>query len=184
MSTTRRQVLAAGTLALARPAAARAAQEQPRGDARVLVRLVALEQAAAFTYGTAGSSGILDDEAAATAFRFAGHEAAHARTLIGALEAAGGKAPAPPRGAADVDAVLRGLGDARTQPDLLRFAARLEGAALAAYHDAHRRIGDLWLLQTCTSIMANHGQHLTVLRSGLGADLLPTAFETGRGAVP
>jgi hypothetical protein len=58
-------------------------------------------------------------------------------------------------------------------------ALELERAAVAAYYRAHEDFGDLDFLPTLTSIMANHGQHLAVLRRVLGREPATLAFETG-----
>jgi hypothetical protein len=58
-------------------------------------------------------------------------------------------------------------------------AAELERAAVAAYYRAHESFGDLAFLPTLTSIMANHGQHLALLRRELGHRPATLAFETG-----
>jgi ferritin-like protein len=53
----------------------------------------------------------------------------------------------------------------------------LETRTIAAYQDAARSLEDGELLKTLAAIMANHGQHLVVLREALGRDPVPGAFE-------
>lgn len=60
------------------------------------------------------------------------------------------------------------------------FALELEAMAVAAYHDAHRRLRDVALLKTAASVMATEGQHLVVVRRALGRAPVPRAFETER----
>jgi hypothetical protein len=53
----------------------------------------------------------------------------------------------------------------------------LETRTIAAYQDAARSLEDGELLKTLAAIMANHGQHVVVLREALGRDPVPGAFE-------
>ena len=103
----------------------------------------------------------------ATARLFGEDCAEHARGLSIALSNRGsapaGQVPTEPRSAA-LDAALG-----------------LEEETVAAYYRAHAHFEDLVLLPTLTSIMANHGQHLAVLRGRLGERPATLAFETGAG---
>jgi len=177
----RRELLLRGSALAAAPLllGPRAALAQGDSDAAILESAIGLEQVSAFAYATMAGSGRLDATAKALARRFARHERAHADALRTQLEALGGEAPPEPRTVAEVDRVLRGLGAARSQADLLTFAIALESAAVAAYHDAHQRLQDPKILQTAASIMANEGQHLAVLRRTLNQEPVPFAFETG-----
>jgi rubrerythrin len=157
----------------------RTAFAQTAGDAEVLEAAVGLEQVAVFAYDTVLDRGLLDDRLARVARRFRDQEQEHADALTRALGDLSGRPPARPRGVADVDAVAKGLGDVRSRRDAVEFAIALETAAVAAYHDAQRRLGDARLLQTGASIMANEGQHLVVLRQAAGREPVPNAFETG-----
>jgi hypothetical protein len=58
-------------------------------------------------------------------------------------------------------------------------ALELETEAIATYYRAHADFGDQAFLPTLTSIMANHGQHLALLRRRLGQEPATLAFETG-----
>ena len=79
----------------------------------------------------------------------------------------------------DIDGVVKGIGDLRSQADVANFAIELELAAVAAYYDAHAKLVDAKLLQTGAAIMANEAQHLVVLRQAAKQDPVPHAFETG-----
>ena len=68
-----------------------------------------------------------------------------------------------------------------SQADAVNAAIALELAAIAAHHDAQRRLVDGKLLQTGVSIMAAEAQHLVVLREAAGQDPVPRAFEDGSG---
>jgi len=69
----------------------------------------------------------------------------------------------------------------------LALAYELESAALAAYMDAAPRFYTSAPRTLDTSLAAAHGQHLVVLRQGLGADLsasVPEAFDGGQVPPP
>lgn len=174
-----RRALAAAPLLLLGAAAPAAAAAKGEGDAAVLESAIGLEQAAAFAYRTAAGTTGLDARTVLTLERFGRHEDQHAAALRTALESLGGTAPPPPRTLAEIDRVLPGLGQARSRTDVLQFAVELESAQVATYHDAHAKLSEPRILQTVATIMGCQGQHLAVLRAALGAEPLPSAFETG-----
>jgi rubrerythrin len=153
---------------------------QTSGDVVILENAIDLEHVAVIVYDMAISGGLLSPAVLRIARRFRDHERQHADTLATALTDLGGTPPAPPKGAAPVDKVVKGLGDVKTQSDIANFAIELETAAVAAYHDAHVKLIEARLLQTAASIMANEGQHLVVLRRLVRKDPVPFAFETGQ----
>lgn len=157
----------------------RSAFAQTTGDAGILERAITLERITVIAYDAAIDGGLLSPAVLRTARRFRAHERAHADALTTALSDLGGIPPAPPEGPADVERVVKGLGDVRSQADVVGFAIELETAVVAAYHDAHAKLIETRLLQTAASIMANEGQHLAVLRMTAGRDPVPNAFETG-----
>jgi rubrerythrin len=148
-------------------------------DDAILGKAITLERVAVLAYDTAADSGHLSPALRSVARRFRAHEQAHADVLTKALTDLGGTPPAAPRGVADVDKFVKGLGDVKSQADVLSFAIELETAAVAAYYDAHAKLVAARLLQTGASIMASEGQHLVVLRKAAGTDLVPSAFENG-----
>jgi hypothetical protein len=152
---------------------------EAKGDGAVLASAITLERIAVIAYGAAIDGGLLSPRLQAIARRFRGHEQQHANTLITALTDLGGTPPDPPTGVADVDSVAKGLGDVRSQADVVSFAIELETAAVAAYYDAHAKLIEARLLQTGASIMASEGQHLVVLRKAARQEPVPNAFETG-----
>ncbi len=158
---------------------ARTAFAEARGDAAILQSAITLERVAVIAYDIAIGGRLLSPAMRRVARRFRDHEQRHADTLTTALTDLGGQPPEPPKGIDDVDEVVKGLRDARSQADLLAFFIELELAAVAAYHEAHAKLVEGRLLQTAASIMANEGQHLVVLRKAAGRDPLPRAFETG-----
>lgn len=160
-------------------ASVRDAFAQATGDAAILQKAINLEQVAVIAYDTALGGGLLSPAASRTMRRFRDHEQRHADTLTTALTDLGGSPPPPPKGIADVDKVVKGLGDVKTQADIVNVMIELELATVAAYHEAHRNLVETRLLQTCATITANEGQHLVVLRTIVGDDPVPNAFETG-----
>jgi len=177
---TRRGALAAGAaVAVGVPATARAARAG--GDLPLIKAALRIEQAAAFAYDDVVHAGELRPPLDDLARRLEEHARAHARALSTAAEALGGAASPAPRSAAEVEGVLPGFAAARGENALLRWFLSLETAAVAAYHDAHRRLEEPALLPTVASIMAVDGQHLVVLREALQREPVPDAFEVGRG---
>lgn len=141
---------AAGVLALAL-ARPRATLAQGDGDSELIAALIELERRLERAYGAAGS---------ATDELFATHSREHAEGLEQALRNRGGR---PPEGPAAGGAPLE-----------------LEARAVASCHRAIGELRDGRLLPTFAAIMANHGQHLVVLRERAGRNPIPAAFETGR----
>jgi len=149
-------------------------------DGEVLRSAIALEQVAVLAYDTAIASKRLDPTFLRVATRLRDHERQHAAALTAALRELGGSPPRKPSGIADVDRVVKGLRDVKTQSDIATFAIELESAAVSAYYEAHQKLTLAKLLQTAASIMADEGQHLVVLRQAIGRDPVPSAFVTGR----
>jgi rubrerythrin len=145
------------------------------GDAAILASAIKLENTAVAAYAAAVKSGLLTPPVRRAAVLFGRQEAEHAAALTAALKALGGT---PPTGT-DVKLLAR-LKGVRTQKQVLEFAVELETMAVAAYHDAARRLQGARLLQTGAQIMSNEGQHLVVLRQALGKDPVPNAFEAGK----
>ena len=148
----------------------------PDGD--ILASAIELERIAVLAYGAALDSKLLSRELAQVMRSFRDHEQAHADVLTTALKDLGGTPAAEPT-LADVDSVVKGLGDLKSQADVVNFAIELELAAVAAYHDAQSKLVDAKLQQTGASIMANEGQHLVVLRQAVDKEPVPNALETG-----
>lgn len=152
---------------------------QSSGDTAIVEGAVGIEQIAVFAYATALDSGLLDKDTTVVAKLFRDHEQEHADALISVLMDLNGTVPPKPKSVADVDKVTKGLGDVKSQADILSFAIELETAGVAAYYDANQKLQDSKLLQTAAAIMANEGQHLVVLRQAVKKDPVPNAFETG-----
>ena len=145
--------LAAAALACARPAAALA---QATADVAMLERAIEIERRLDIAYGGEPGEGL--DQAPL----FARQCRAHARGLEIALRNRGGRVP-PDGGSVPVAANVLAI----------------ENEAVGLYHDAIGEVGDERLVPIFAAVMANHGQHLVVLRQRLGRDPIPVAFETG-----
>lgn len=158
----------------------RSAFAQDDEDGAVLQSAITLERVTVIAYDTVIGGGLLSPPVSGVLRGFRAQERQHADALTTALTDLGGTPPSPPEGVADVEKIVEGLEDVRSQADVLSFLIELETAAVAAYFDAHSKLGEAKLLQTGASIMANEGQHLVVLRRAAGRRLLPNAFETGK----
>jgi rubrerythrin len=181
-----------------------------RGSSRVLVLALVLVATAALATGC-GEDAATEGEKAADAVLLnealaheltAVHAYAHGRLLLrGELGAVGREFRAQAQEhVSGITKALRGLGgetDAeaeeldysalKTQADFLSFAYELENAALAAYVSIAPRLETYGPRALATSLAANHAQHLTILRQGLGAGLAasaPEALETGDSPSP
>lgn len=155
------------------------AQADGDGDAPILARAINLERVTVLAYDSVIAGRLLSPSVRGVLRRFRRHEQEHEDALVSALRSLGGTPPAPPEGLADIDEVVEGLRDVRSQADVLSFLIELETAAVAAYFDAQAKFTEPKLLQSGASIMANEGQHLVVLRRTAGRDPVPNAFETG-----
>ena len=173
---TRRAVLRRGALAgtapvllLGRASPAAAAEFS---EPEIISAAVVLEQRAAFLYRAGLAEDYLRPGLTALTRRLGGHAREHVAVLQTILEAMGGTAPDPPGG-------VRGLGSVRTQRQFAELAIELESELVAGYHRALQVLDDPKLVQTVGSIMASGGQHLVLLRTALGREPVPSAFETG-----
>ena len=156
------------------------AEADGNGDAPIMAKAINLERVTIIAYDSVLAGGLLTPALSGVLRRFRAQEQEHADALITSLTSLGGIPPAPPKGVADVDKVVEGLRDVRTRADVLSFLIELETAGVAAYFDAHAKLGEAKLLQLGASIMANEGQHLAVLRRASGQEPVPNAFETGQ----
>jgi hypothetical protein len=148
-------------------------------DGTILERTITLERVAVLAYDTILGGDRLTDHIAGQVRLLRGHEQQHADVMTKALTDLGGTPPPAPSGVKDVDKVVKGLSDVRTQADVLSFAIELETALVAAYYDAQAKLVEAKLLQTAASIMADEGQHLVVLRQAADRPPVPNALETG-----
>lgn len=149
-------------------------------DDRTILRLsLELERVVVLAYELALSSGYLDRRLQAAVATIAGQERQHADALSVFLRQLGAPLPPAPRGIAAVDAVVPGLGHARSGRELLSVLTELEGVAVYSYYLGIQRLYDQKLVQTATAILADESQHLVILREAAGQDPLPRPFEVG-----
>jgi rubrerythrin len=148
-------------------------------DTTLLTKAITLEHVSVLAYDTILGRGLLSGRVEALTRTLRGHEQQHADTLTTALTDLGGTPPPAPAGVADVDAVVKGLGDIKTEADVLAFAIALETAAVAAYYDVQAKFVQSKLVQRGAAIMAAEGQHLVVLRQAARRPAVPAALETG-----
>lgn len=168
-------VVAAGAIPLLW--SARTALADSSTDVPLMQNAITLELSTVIAYDTVIGGAALSPALRTVLRGFRAHEQAHADTLTTALTDLGGAPPPPPKGAAAVDKYAKGLGAVRSQADALSFLIELEMAAVAAYFDAAGKLGEARLLQTSATIIANHGQHLAILRRRAGRAPVPNAFE-------
>ena len=157
----------------------RSAFAQSDADAPVMQSAINLERVSVLAYDTLIDGGLLSPALRTVLRGFRAQEQQHADALTKALTDLGGTPPPAPQGVADVDEVVKGLRDVRSQAEVVSFLVELETATVAAYFDGMGKLGEAKLLQTGASIMANEGQHLVVLRQAAGRPRVPNAFETG-----
>jgi rubrerythrin len=151
-----------------------------RGDLGVLESAIKLERVAVLAYDTMIGRGLLSPRARRIARHVAAQEQEHVDGLVAAMTALRATPPPKQTTVKDIDAVAKGIGDVRSQSDILAFAIELETAIVAAYDDAIGNLIDDKLLQTAASIVANEGQHLVLLRRAAGKPPVPHAFEPDR----
>jgi ferritin-like protein len=179
---TRRALLGTGAAAIALaldPRGAPPAGAAGLDDSSILTLNLRVEQVVALAYELALAGGRLDRHTQGTLTAIAGQERQHADALAAFLRELGGPLPAPPRGIAAVDAVVPGLGRARTQSDVLAVLADLERVSVHAYYLGIQQLYDQKLVQTATAVLGDESQHLVVLRHALGRDPVPFALELG-----
>jgi hypothetical protein len=155
--TTRRGALGAaltGAAALALGGTARADDDEAAATAAALQKLIAREQAASFAYWRAGPRLLA---------RLGTQDAQHALALRAHLESVARPAPAQPRTAADLDPGAARVAAARGGQARRRAAIALERELIDVYAGSLAALYDPNTVRTAATIMASHGQHLTVL---------------------
>jgi len=139
-----------------------------QGDIAVLNKVLALEHTAIAAY-TAGIP-LLSGHARAAAAEFLGHELAHAEKLAATIRGAGGK-PRPPQ-------ANYALGNPSDEAQVLRLLNVTESSLVNAYLIAIPKLAPGWLRAVAAGILANEGQHISVLQAVQGHPPAPAAFVT------
>ena len=141
-----------------------------RADVKILNAALDLEYELIAAY-TAGIP-LLAGAGKTAAQRFLGQDLSHAGELQGLVHEAGGKSNKPQPS--------YDLGRPRTGTDVLRLLHSLESAMIAAYLDAIPSLSAGHVRASVASMVANEGQHVSILRAVLGLPPIPSAFVTGR----
>ncbi len=153
----------------ANPALSKLALRPSRADVPVLNGLLEVEYLAAYAY--TASVPVLDQADALTAVQFLHHELAHI-TVLHTLILNAGATPIQQRSEYP-------LGSQGGRSELLSMLRRIEGRALTAYLGAIPKLSPGGVRAIASSIMANEGQHISVLRSALGLKPVPAALASG-----
>jgi rubrerythrin len=143
-----------------------------QSDNQVIAFALGLEQLESAFYKAANTRGALTGTAAALAKSFGGHENQHAQALSQLLNQLGGKPPPAPK-------AKFGLSG---QTSFLRTAVALEDLGVAAYDGALPLVKTPDVLSALGSIANVEARHSAALRSLVGQDPAPTAFDKGKPA--
>ena len=138
-------------------------------DIDLLNHLLELEHMTVAAY-TAGIP-LLPPSARMAGQRFLTQELSHAGELSGLVRQAGGVAIKSREG--------YNLGHTRNGDDVLKLLHELERSQVAGYLQAIPKISLASTRAALAAVMANDAQHISVLRSQLGRQPVPTALVTG-----
>jgi hypothetical protein len=139
-----------------------------RTDISVLNAVLDLEHAAVFAY-IAGIP-LLSGHTRGAAAQFLGHELAHVSKLESTIRGAGGE-PNPARSSYP-------LTNPRGAAQVLDILSTTESTLIDAYLGAIPKLEPGWLRAVAAGILANQGQHLSVLKLLQGRRPVPSAFVT------
>jgi rubrerythrin len=134
-----------------------------QGDAGIVAYALFLERLETAFYEGAIASGKLSGRALELFRGFAVEEAAHIKSLEGALQQLGGEEPAMPK--------LRFVFE--NQPGILDTALQLETVGAGAYLGQARRIESKQILSAALSIHTVEGRHAAALAQLLGRPITP-----------
>jgi bacterioferritin (cytochrome b1) len=137
-------------------------------DISILNGVLDLEYTAIAAY-TAGIP-LLSGHARGAAAQFLGHELSHASKLVSTIKGAGGK-PHP-------QAANYPLTNPKDAAGVLDILNTTESSLVDAYLAAIPRLMPGWLRSVAAGILANEGQHISVLRALQGRRPVPAAFVT------
>lgn len=176
MRATRRQILAAaGAASLTAAPLARAADPDRERAIRAARAAVAGEQRAAVGLEAIANSDVLGEDRIETMRVLLDHTRAHVSVLEKLFVSQTGEdRPLPP-----TRTQIPGLDDLDGEREALRLALRLQEEAVAAHLDAIRLYRNPLMLRLIAGAMGTDAQHLAMLRSLLGEEPVPAAFERG-----
>lgn len=138
-------------------------------DAQLLVPLIGTEMLAAFGYQQILSARLLSPRGNRLAQRLMGQEHEHLTALSGELQRLAGTPPTPITTVAEADRILTGRQSPQTiesvhnEHDAIILLARLEWMLEGAYIAAIKQLQAPRLLRLSGQILANEGQHATML---------------------
>jgi len=142
------------------------------GDVGILNTALGLEYQGIAAYQVGAESKLLKPATLKVAVQFQSDHKKHAEALASTIVKLGGT-PVSAMKPADYNFPTSKL---KTEADVLKFAAGLEGGAVSAYLGAVPAFADRELAKVAASILGNEAQHLSLLRSALGENPDPTAF--------
>jgi len=140
-----------------------------RPDVPILERLLRLEYHQAYAY--TASIPRLDAYGANAARWFLRHELEHIGTVSTLLKSGGVK---PNTSAGEFH-----LGRAGKSSEVLGVLHRLEAETIGAYVHAVAKLSNGQLRAVASAILANEGQHLSILRRAQGLEPVPSALLSG-----
>ena len=182
MRATRREAIAAaGAASIAGGAAlgagaVRAADDPERERAkRALRAAVQAEQTTAVAFEAIANSDLIGEEHVETMRVLLDHARAHVAALEKLYETQTGEdRPLPP-----TRTKVPGLDALTRREQALELALRLEEEAIARYLDAIRLYRNTAMLRLIAGALGTDAQHLVLLRTLLGREPVPSAFERG-----
>lgn len=154
-----------------------AAGNANQADIDALNAIIGLDHEAVAAYEIAVGSGLLTPGVVPVARLFQGHHKGHRDALITEIRKAGGR----PAEAKSIDAYAADIGAAslKTEADILRLAASLEGAAVNVYIGAIAQLGNRDQARLVGQLVADETMHWTVLTSALNERLPDQALSFG-----
>jgi ferritin-like protein len=163
-------VAGCGLIPTTRPALTKISVTVTRTDIPILEGLLEMEYRLAYAYA-ASLPPLFDDKYGTRVARWFLHqELAHITALSTLLKSAHAKPSTAPG--------TFSLGRSRTATDVLSILHRLEAGAIRAYQRAIPNLSHGKLRAIAASIMANEGQHISLVRASLGLDPVPAALLT------
>ena len=160
-----------GLIPTTRPPPTKISVTVDKTDIPILSGLLDLEYRLAYAY-TASLPQLTGDIYGIRVARwFLHHELAHITALTTLLKSAHAKTRTSP-GSYD-------LGNPHGAKETLRMLRGLEADAIRTYQGAIPKLSHGKLRAIAASIMANEGQHISLVRSALGIEPVPSALVTG-----
>jgi len=154
-----------------------AAGNTNEADIDALNAKLGLDHEAVAAYEIAVGSGLLTAGVVPVARLFQGHHQGHRDALITEIRKVGGK-PAEAKSIDDY-AVDIGAASLKTEVDILKLAASLEGAAVNVYIGAIAQLGNREQARLVGQLVADETMHWTVLTSALNERLPDQALSFG-----